>query len=196
MVVPIIAAGARVAVGSAARGAATRAAAARGTAGRGAAAQYGESAVATQETQFAETGRQNIRRTVQQKQSGSVNGGSRYRVGMVTAIFMVGLAVLVDIAQFFLTLTVLLALGSLFLTFLAASIFFVWFLILGVSYFGGRKAGVKILAAAGGLVAELVPVINALPATTVAVVTVIAISRIEDREKARDAAKSTYRGAP
>ena len=108
-------------------------------------------------------------------------GEKKRRIGTITAVFMVTLAVIIDLVQFLLNLTVFLALASLYLTFLAASIFGIWFALLGVSYFSGKKSGLKMIAAIGGLFTELVPFINALPATTVSVIAVILISKVEDR---------------
>lgn len=98
---------------------------------------------------------------------------------------MLATAGIIDLVQLFLTLTVFLAPASIALTFIAFSVFALWFLLLGVSYVGGSKAFAKLGAAGAGVIIEFVPLINALPATTAAVLAVILISRMEDREKAR-----------
>lgn len=94
---------------------------------------------------------------------------------------MLGLSSVIDLVQLLLDLTVLLAIGSLYLTFLGIPTFGLWFKLQDVSYFGGSKAGLKIIAVVGGVVTELIPIFNALPATTASVATVIVVSRLEDR---------------
>jgi|GEM_PF-4684211 len=142
MVAPIVAAGARAALGRGAKAGAMRAAAA-------------------------------------------IPGGGeekQQRISKFTAVLMVSLAVIVDLLQFFLTLSGFLMLGSLYMTFLAACIFGIWFALHDISYFSGKKALPKMLAVMGGLVAELLVIINALPITTLSVLTVILLSWAEDRE--------------
>lgn len=89
-------------------------------------------------------------------------------------------AVLFDLLQFLFTLfvfTIPLAwLSSMF----AVVLFWLWFLVLGVSYMSGRKAGLKMATALSAVIVELVPVVQALPGTLVGVIGVIVISRLED----------------
>lgn len=116
-----------------------------------------------------------------------------YRVSFVTAFFMLALAAIIDLIQFLLNLTVILIPLTWLFTALAAITFAIWFLIVGVSYFSGKRAGLKMVASVGSVVAEFVPVINALPAVTTGVVLVIIVSRIEDWERAKEERKKRAR---
>jgi len=100
------------------------------------------------------------------------------KIGNVTAGLMVGTALLIDGVQFLLSLTILLLPFSLFLTFIAFIGFGLWFSLCGVSYMKG--GGKKALTGAAAAIIELIPVVNALPATTAGVVLIIAQTRIED----------------
>lgn len=108
-------------------------------------------------------------------------GASKKRVGTIAAFFMLATAITFDALQFFLTFIPFLGVViNIFITVLAAMIFWLWFLLLGVSYFSGKKMGLKLAAAMGGLIVELVPIIDALPAITVGVTVVIIATRLED----------------
>ena len=106
----------------------------------------------------------------------------KHTVGNVTAGLMLAAALLFDGLQFLLTLSVLLLPLSLFLTFLSMTMFFLWFALLGVKY-TGSGGGRKLLVMLAASVAELVPVVNALPAVTAGVVGVIVQTRIEDARR-------------
>ena len=113
----------------------------------------------------------------------ATEGSVPYRIGTVTMIFMLGFAIIADLLQFFLTLTVVLALGSYLVTFLAETILFIWLLLLRVSYFGGKNASKNLVAVGASLITEMIPIIDAVPAITAATAYVIWNSRKEDREK-------------
>lgn len=91
---------------------------------------------------------------------------------------MIVVALLIDGIQFLLSLTVLLLPFSLFFTFLAAAGFGIWFALCGVKYTSG--GGKKLLTGLAATVTELVPVINAIPATSAGVIAIIVQTRIED----------------
>lgn len=99
---------------------------------------------------------------------------------------MLGTAFLLDCFQFFLNLLPIPVIGwvlSMFVGMAALCIFAVWFLVLGVGLFGGRKAGVKMASAILAPVIEIIPLVGALPGTTLGVLGIIIASRLEDRER-------------
>lgn len=112
----------------------------------------------------------------------------KQRISVVTAICMVALAVIFDgIQDILLFINVLPVIGqvidvvfSWFISFLAAVSFGVWFALLRVNYFSGRKSGQKLLVMFSSIIVELIPYIDALPAITFGVVSLIIITRIED----------------
>ncbi len=107
----------------------------------------------------------------------------RYRITGVTGCFMIAIAVLLDLLQILFTITLIFALAADLVTFIAAGIFGLWFLILGVSYTGGSRGMMKFMTAILSSVTELVPVIDAMPALTIGIATIILASRAEDREQ-------------
>lgn len=111
-----------------------------------------------------------------------------HKISNVTAGFMLAIAVIFDGIQGLLTLTIFGALFSWFFTFLALVIFGVWFAILGINYFSGRAAGLKIASVFGSAIAEMVPFINGLPAITAGVAGIIVSSRLEEKGAPRQAA--------
>lgn len=102
----------------------------------------------------------------------------KHKIGNVTAIFMVLLALIADGLQFLLTLAVILIPLSLLLTFLCGIGFALWFFILGA--YSGKGAEKKVLTSLVSVVAEVIPVINAVPAITAGVVINIVLSRLDD----------------
>ncbi len=101
---------------------------------------------------------------------------------------MIAIAVLIDGVQALLALTVFASILGSFITFVAGFGFWLWFTILGVKY-DSKKA----LTGLGSVVAELVPLLNALPAMTAGVVITIILDRLEAKKPkygtgARDAA--------
>jgi len=110
-----------------------------------------------------------------------------YRIGMVQACFMVGVAVIADLLQVLLDLTGILAIASDIVTFLAESVLGIWFMINGVQFTSGKRALSKFLTAFGTTIIELVPIIDALPTLTIGTIFIIHASRKEDREKTKEA---------
>lgn len=107
-----------------------------------------------------------------------------HKVGNVTAGAMVAVAVVIDILQGLLTLTVLGSVVSLFISLIAGFGFWLWFAILGVSYLS-KGAGKKIALSAATFVIELIPFVNAIPAMTVSVLGIIIIERQNEKNEAR-----------
>ncbi len=101
-----------------------------------------------------------------------------HTIGNVTAGMMIVLALIVDGLQVLLTMSVLLIPLSLLLTFVAATGFMLWFLILGA--YSGKGAEKKLLTSAVATVAEIIPLVNAIPAVTASVIINILLSRAGD----------------
>lgn len=112
------------------------------------------------------------------------------RISNLVAGLMLGTALIFDGLQALLTFTLIGSVASPLVTFAAVSVFALWFLIYGINYIGGRKAGIKLASTVGATVAELVPLINGLPAITLGVLGVIYASRKEDEENAVAARKA------
>lgn len=91
---------------------------------------------------------------------------------------MLLLAVIADACQFLLTLSVLLIPLSLLFTFLCGVGFALWFFLLGA--YSGKGAEKKALTSLVSVVAEIIPVINAVPAITAGVLINIALTRLDD----------------
>ncbi len=117
----------------------------------------------------------------------------KHKIGNVTAGMMVVTALIVDAVQALLTFSVFLLPLSVLITFMAATMFFLWFALSGVKYVG-NDGGKKLLIALASTVAELVPVVNAIPATTAGVIGIIVQTRIEDA-RAQAGGKVTPRTA-
>jgi len=106
-----------------------------------------------------------------------------HKIGNVTAGLMVTVAILIDCAQALLTISVFLLPLSVLVTFISTTMFFLWFGIRGVKYIG-NDGGKKLLIMLATTVAELAPVINALPATTFGVIGIIVQTRFDDAREA------------
>lgn len=123
-----------------------------------------------------------------QYHAGSGPKREKARVGNLSAGFIVGLAIIFDLIQILVSfLHVIPFVGNAiavvvawFVAVVALLIFGLWFWWLGVNYFTGKRAGLKLLAVFGTFVIELVPLVDALPAITAGVVLVIIASRVED----------------
>lgn len=124
----------------------------------------------------------------------------KVRVGNVTAGFMLATAVLLDCFQFFLNLLPIPVIGWLLSTLIgifALCLFSIWFVLLGVGILGGRKAGMKMTSAMLAPVIEILPLVGALPGTTLGVLGLIIASRLEDTtKKPSGTAKVILRGGP
>ena len=105
-----------------------------------------------------------------------------HRISTVSAGLMIGVAVLIDGIQFLLTLTVIGSLVSMLLSVFVWVAFLLWFALQGVSYFD-KGAATRGFILIFSVIVELVPMINALPATTLGVVALVIHTRMEDRKR-------------
>jgi hypothetical protein len=110
------------------------------------------------------------------------NAPVKYRINLITAGFMVGFALIVDGVQFLFTLTGVLAIANSIISILAEFSLWLWCMLVGVNYFGGKQASKNIIAVLTAIVVELVPVLDALPAFTTQTIILIYNSRVEDRQ--------------
>jgi hypothetical protein len=118
----------------------------------------------------------------------------RRKISNVNAFFIIAVAVICDCLQFLLTLGVISSIFNVLITIIAWVIFGVWFFILGINYFKGKKALSKVVSVFGSLVIELIPILDALPTLTLGVIGIIVSSRKEEAEARKlaqgEAAKS------
>lgn len=111
------------------------------------------------------------------------------RIGNLGAFFLIVTALLVDAAQFLLTLTLIgTAVSWVFAPFVWLS-FFIWLMVgWNVSY-TGKGGATKALSAITSFIVELVPAINAIPATTAGILAIIAQNRITVAAEAKKEAQ-------
>ncbi len=113
--------------------------------------------------------------------------GERERISTVTAAFIIAIALILDLVQFLLVLTVVGSVVSVIIGLLAGFGLWLVFALHGVKYSGTgalKKAG----ATFGTMVAEMVPFLDVLPLITIGAVLIIRQTRKEDkaaRQKAR-----------
>ena len=106
------------------------------------------------------------------------------RIGIISAFFIVSTAVVMYGIGFLLALTGIGEIATEILDIGLSILFFFWFALLGVSYFSGRSAA-KLGVMGVCTLVEAIPFINALvPALIIETITIILITRKEDREKA------------
>ena len=119
----------------------------------------------------------------------------KYRVGTFGAVLLTATALILDGLQFILTFIPVIGQAiSIFISMLAAAFFGVFFFVFfRVNYFEGNKALAKIGTIITTTVVEFVPLVQALPAITLGVLSIIIFSRMEDRvnekKRARDLKK-------
>lgn len=106
-----------------------------------------------------------------------------YRIGTLSAFFLITVALFLDVLGFLLILTVIGSFVTEILGITGSIFFFVVFLFMGVNYLSGKSTQ-KIAVTAAGAVIEMFPFLNGLPSFTVQVSSIIYITRKEDREKA------------
>jgi hypothetical protein len=105
---------------------------------------------------------------------------------------MVGTAALVDSGQFVLNLIPVLGqFMGLMMSFIAFIGFVLWFALMGVNFIAGRRAGMKMMAAFGTTIVELVPLVQALPAMSMGVAITIIASWLEDTADKEDALRKS-----
>lgn len=109
------------------------------------------------------------------------------RIGNITAGLMIGVALIFDAVQFFLSMLATIdAIGwgivalAWFVSYLAFIIFGLWFFVCRINYFTGKQAALRLLSVFSAIVLEMMPLVMNLPAVTAGVVAVIVTSRIED----------------
>jgi hypothetical protein len=112
----------------------------------------------------------------------------KIRINSWTGGLLVGFALIIDLVQFLVSFlhvipwagnAVAFVVGT-FLSFFAYISLGVWFALLGINYFSGKRAALKVLTLLATFGIELIPLLNAIPAVTAGVVTMIIVSRIED----------------
>lgn len=113
------------------------------------------------------------------------------RITPVVSFFLIAVALMFDGLQFLLLFlnvipvigTVISFVFSWFITFLATTVFLLWFALLGVSYFKGKRAAKRAFAMAASVITELVPLFNSLPVITAWVVTTIVLTNKDSLEE-------------
>jgi len=104
------------------------------------------------------------------------------KIGKVTAIFMLIVAIFFDVLVFRINfIPVLGQVLSIGITVFAYAIFLFWFILKGVKLMSGKK----IAAMGGGFLVEIIPIVNMLPAVTFSVAMTILLDRKELRSAAR-----------
>lgn len=104
------------------------------------------------------------------------------RISLITAVFVIALALIIDLLQLFLTITVVGSVASLVLGGIVGFVLWLTFMLHGVKY-TGKGALQKIGASFGTMVFELVPFIDALPLTTIGAIIIVRQTKKEDKEK-------------
>lgn len=116
------------------------------------------------------------------------------KISTINAVFLIGAALLFDGIQFVLTLTVIGTVAAWFVSAFAWILFLIWFALLGTNYFD-KGAGTKILTVFASVIAELMPLVNALPGITLGVVALIVQNRIAHAKESAVAPKAASAGA-
>jgi hypothetical protein len=126
----------------------------------------------------------------------TANDNVQYRVPWGIGSLIIGVAIMVDVLQFFAEFIPGAGLFvAFFLGVLGYAILFLWFALRQVSFATGKKALAKILTTFMSAVIEFLPLLDALPMTTVNTVFVIIWSRAEDRDKAKEDAEKAVAAA-
>ena len=110
----------------------------------------------------------------------------KHRISGMMAMFLVAAALIFDLAGAATNLIPIAGvLLSIVVTIFAATTFFLWFALLNVNYFKGRNAAKRAVTMAATTLAEIIPFMNALPAFTLGIAVMIALTRREDARAAR-----------
>lgn len=113
------------------------------------------------------------------------NEPKEQRIGILSAVLMTVTALLFDGMQIFSTFVLNFVVpgsgfvGAEFVSFISVVAFGIWFGVKGVSYFD-RNGAMKVIIMLTSVIVELVPIIDAIPAITFGVVSLILITRAED----------------
>ena len=110
------------------------------------------------------------------------------RIGGFTAGLLITFALLCDVLQFlFSFFHVIPWIGNavafvvvLFITIVSYVVLGLWFALLRINYFTGKRAALKVLTMLATFSIELIPLLDSLPAMTAGVLTMVIVSRIED----------------
>lgn len=104
-----------------------------------------------------------------------------YRIGWVSGSLVLSIAVIADLLQALLSLTLVLSLGDTIVTVAAEGMITVYFNIKRVGFFRGKKALGRVLGLVFTSIIELVPLLDALPTLTADTIYNIYSARSEDR---------------
>ncbi len=106
----------------------------------------------------------------------------KYRIEWSTGLWMLAGTGVAFVARLLLTFTVILEPMSEFVSFAEIPSLFLWFAILGVKMIS-KDSNTKLLSMMGVSVADLIPVLNALPGSTAGVLVTILKDRAEQRKE-------------
>lgn len=107
-----------------------------------------------------------------------MEGEKRNRIDNIQAMFMIGVAAMVDFVQGLLTAGFIGIIVSSFISIFTWLMFYLWFKLNGIGFLDqGTRLAVTIW---GGAFIEILPIINVLPAWTISVVIMFFIVRSED----------------
>ena len=109
-------------------------------------------------------------------------GTVKYRIGWVSALLVVGVAIVADLLQVVLALTVVLSPAGDFVAVIGEGMIFIYFIFRGVKFIRGKGAGGRMAGLVVTSVIELIPIVDALPTITLFTLYTIHSSRKEDRE--------------
>ena len=105
----------------------------------------------------------------------------KYRISVLTLIFMLLISGTLEILQLLLDLSVVLSPLTILIGIIGMAILSGWFMALKISIMNGKYALLRLLTIGGSWAAAVVPFVNALPEMTTAVVLTFVTSRIEDK---------------
>ncbi|MEI6843280.1 MAG: hypothetical protein WCK48_02125 [bacterium] len=98
-------------------------------------------------------------------------------ISFVQTVFMVTVAIIFDVVQALIELIPILGqIISIFIDIAAFFTFYLWFKMNGMNFSDPKKAGIM----GGGFLIELIPILNALPAWTLAVVLLIGTTKAKE----------------
>ncbi|HEY4515453.1 MAG TPA: hypothetical protein VJJ22_04870 [Candidatus Paceibacterota bacterium] len=109
----------------------------------------------------------------------AIMDGSKSKINNSSANFMVGFALFIDIIQLILTFFAIGLVIAPILTGTAMFIFWLWFSLKGVSFFGKRQMVTEIIS----FIIEYIPALGALPILTIMIILVIGFIRLEETSK-------------
>ncbi|MEX0931474.1 MAG: hypothetical protein WDZ88_01850 [Candidatus Paceibacterota bacterium] len=105
------------------------------------------------------------------------NEGTKTRIGNITAVLLIGVALIFDVVEVVLTATVLLAPLQSFVSLFAVCVFSFWLFMLGV----GLLSPKKFLVSSGAALLEVFPLTGWLPMWTIGIILIISMVRLEDK---------------